>query len=69
MISNNVILALGADIKNRALAARGSRIFAGRETGDLFDARNFGRFKRGVRDLIRRIGARPRIVACDLHPG
>jgi hydrogenase maturation protein HypF len=60
-------LALGADIKNRFLLARGRELYFGPCLSDLSDARNYEVFTKEVRKAVKR--TRPDIVACDLHPG
>ncbi|GAF84082.1 unnamed protein product, partial [marine sediment metagenome] len=42
---NKRVLALGADIKNRILFAKGKSLCFGRDLGDLSEARNFEFFK------------------------
>ena len=64
---SKTILALGADIKNRFLLARGRELFFGPCLSDLSDARNYEVFAREVRKAVKR--AKPDIVSCDLHPG
>ena len=65
-IKKKTILALGADIKNRILLARGKSLHFGRDLGDLSESGNFEQFTKEVRRFTR--GLRPDIVACDLHP-
>jgi hydrogenase maturation protein HypF len=66
---NRTILALGADMKNRALFAKAGRIYFSPDTGDLSDAGNYGSFKKNVLCLIKNEKAIPGIIAYDLHPG
>ena len=66
MMWNKTILALGADIKNRFLLAKGGSFRSGRDLGDLSEAENFELFKREVRKAVKKI--KPDIIACDLHP-
>ncbi|GAF74395.1 unnamed protein product, partial [marine sediment metagenome] len=63
---NKKIVALGADIKNRILLAKGNTLYFGMDIGDLSDARNFGLFKKEVTRAIKK--AKPDIITCDLHP-
>ncbi len=63
---NKTILALGADIKNRFLLAKGESLRFGRDLGDLSQADNFECFKRQIRKAIK--NNQPDIIACDLHP-
>jgi len=63
---HKTILALGSDIKNRFLLAKGNSFHFGRDLGDLSEAENFELFKREVRKAVKNI--KPDIIACDLHP-
>lgn len=63
---HKTILALGSDIKNRFLLAKGNSFRFGRDLGDLSEAENFELFKREVRKAVKKI--KPDIIACDLHP-
>lgn len=63
---NKTIVALGADIKNRFLIAKGNSLFFGPDIGDLSRAENFELFKKQIRRATKRI--KPEIIACDLHP-
>ena len=63
---NKKVLALGADVKNRFLLARGKSIHYGPEIGDLSEVANYEVFKKSVNRAIKR--TRPDIIACDLHP-
>lgn len=66
---NRILLALGADIKSRFLIAKGENLYFGPDIGDLSDAENFERFKKEIICSIKRLRAKPKIIACDLHPG
>ena len=68
-MKNRTILALGADIKNRALLAKGDDFYYGTDTGDLGDASNYESFRRGILHLLREVKTTPDIIAYDLHPG
>ena len=67
-IRGKVILALGADIKNRAVTGDGRVLYAGPDIGDLSEAGNFASFKRGINALIKKIKKKPDIIAHDTHP-
>ena len=60
------ILALGTDIKNRILLAKGSSIRFGADIGDLSEVSNYELFKKEVRKALKRY--KPNIIAFDLHP-
>lgn len=66
-MSNKTILALGVDIKNRILFAKGNSLYFGADIGDLSEGKNFALFKREVGEALKK--AKPNIIVCDLHPG
>ena len=61
------ILAVGADMKNRFLLAKGRNLRFGPDIGDLSDASNYEFFKKEIQRATKNI--KPDIVTCDLHPG
>ncbi|MBN2120621.1 MAG: carbamoyltransferase HypF [Candidatus Omnitrophica bacterium] len=63
---NKTILALGSDIKNRFLVAKGKTFCFGPDIGDLADPKNYARLKKEVRKVIKKF--KPDIIAHDLHP-
>jgi hydrogenase maturation protein HypF len=60
------ILALGADIKNRFLLAKGGRFHFGPDLGDLSNVANYELFKSALRSAIKK--RTPDILICDMHP-
>lgn len=60
------ILALGADIKNRFLLARGNSFCFGPDIGDLSELNNFRRFRKEITSAVK--NSQPEVVTCDLHP-
>ncbi|MBL7084647.1 MAG: carbamoyltransferase HypF [Candidatus Omnitrophica bacterium] len=66
-MSNKTILALGADIKNRILLAKGKSIFIGADINDLSQVKNFTLFKKEIGEAFKK--AKPNIIAYDLHLG
>lgn len=64
--TKKTVLALGADLKNRFLLARGEKLRFGPKIGDLGEARNFERFRKEIRKAVRK--HKPDIIACDMHP-
>jgi hydrogenase maturation protein HypF len=68
-MSDRAILALGADIKNRFLIAKGKTVSFGPEIGSLEVSSNYNSFKRHIAASIKKIGKKADIAACDLHPG
>ena len=61
------ILAVGADIKNRFLIAKGEELSYGPDIGDLGFAENYVFFTGKIREAAKKHA--PDIIACDLHPG
>ncbi|MGB2600692.1 MAG: hypothetical protein WBD00_02040 [Candidatus Omnitrophota bacterium] len=68
-MKKKTILALGADIKNRALLAKGDDFYYGTDTGDLGDAGNYESFRKGILRLLKEVKTSPDVIAYDLHPG
>jgi len=66
-MSNACLAALGADIKNRFLIAKGKDLRFGPDISDLSEAQNYERFKKELRKATRKL--KPAVIACDLHPG
>jgi len=66
-MGNKTILALGSDIKNRFLVAKGRNLYFGPDIGDLSQAENYEFFKKEIHKAIRK--SKPNIIAHDLHPG
>jgi hydrogenase maturation protein HypF len=62
------ILAVGAHLKNTVAIASGSNIFISQHIGDLETPQAFAAFERTTDTLQRLHDAKPRVVACDLHP-
>ena len=63
------ILACGADLKGTFAFAKGKDAFLAGGFGDLGDLDNFMRYEKAVKKLRRKLGIKPQIIACDLHPG
>jgi len=62
------ILAVGAELKNNVTFLKGERAFISQHIGDLAGAATYESFQRTVEKLGALVGARPRGVACDMHP-
>jgi len=60
-----IILALGAESKGVFAILKGKELFVGKDFGNLADYANFARYEKS----LKRIGVKPDIVACDMHPG
>lgn len=67
--AKKITLALGADIKNKALITNGREFYYAPAIGDLENSVNYKKFKSAVKALINKIGAKPAVIAHDLHPG
>lgn len=63
---SKTILALGADIKNRFLLARGSTFTFGPDIGDLSNPENLELFRGHIYKAVE--GIKPDIIAYDMHP-
>ena len=68
-IVKSAILACGADLKGAFALAKGDKAFLFDGFGDLAQLDNFERYEKAVKASIAKTGIRPKIVACDLHPG
>lgn len=62
------ILACGADMKGAFALARGREAFLFEGFGDLADPDNLERYEKAVKNAEKRLGIKPKIAACDLHP-
>ncbi len=62
------ILAVGAELKNTISVARGGRIVSSHHVGDLEHLATYQSFLQAVEHLCHLTGARPGVVAHDLHP-
>ena len=63
------ILACGADLKAAFALAKGKEAYLVDGFGDLADLDNYTRYERAIKSWIRKLGIKPEIIACDLHPG
>ncbi|MCF7956982.1 MAG: carbamoyltransferase HypF [Phycisphaerae bacterium] len=66
--SQGDILAVGAELKNTVTFVKGPQAFVSQHIGDLGNATTYESFLRTVEKLGALTGARPRIIACDMHP-
>lgn len=62
------VVAVGGQLKNTACVANHAHAVVGPHAGDLGEARAFSAYVAGVDHLIELSGARPTIVAHDMHP-
>jgi len=65
---SEIILAVGAHLKNAVALAIGNNVFVSQHIGDLETAQAEDAFRRVTADLQKLFGAQARIVAADLHP-
>jgi hydrogenase maturation protein HypF len=63
------ILATGADTKGAFAVAKADKAFLFEGFGDLSDLSHLARFEEAVRNSEKLLGIRPRVIACDHHPG
>lgn len=66
---NNPILACGADVKSAFALGKDKEVFLFDGFGDLGELDNFTRYEKAVEAAEKRLKVRPKIIACDLHPG
>ena len=62
------VLALGAHLKNTFCVLRGGDAFVGPHIGDLDHPLTLRHQEESLSGCLRLLGARPEVVACDLHP-
>lgn len=63
------VLACGADMKGAFCLAAGKRAYLVDGFGDLADLANHLWYERAIAIYGARLGIRPQVVVCDLHPG
>ena len=63
-----VVLAVGAHLKNAVALSIGNQVFISQHIGDLETEQANHAFRRVIADFEKLYGARPQIVAADLHP-
>ena len=62
------ILGVGAHLKSAVALSVENEIFVSQHVGDLETEEAFGAFRRVIESFEELYGARPTLVACDLHP-
>jgi hydrogenase maturation protein HypF len=65
---SEIVLAVGAHLKNSIALAVGDQVFLSQHLGDLETEQAHEAFCRTADDLPRLYEARPRVIAADLHP-
>jgi hydrogenase maturation protein HypF len=66
--SENVILAVGAHLKNTIALSVGPQVFLSQHIGDLETDQAYEAFRRVIADFEHLYEARPSVVAADAHP-
>ena len=66
--ARSTVLALGAHLKSTLTLAHAGSLVPSQHLGDLDSAESRALLARTAEDLCGFVGARPSIVACDLHP-
>ena len=63
------ILACGADLKSKFCFTKGGRLYISDDFGDLSRIDNMENYEKAMKEAIRVYKVRPKIIACDIHPG
>ena len=63
-----IILGLGAHLKNTVALSVGTQVFVSQHIGDLETKEAYSAFCAVAEDLPRLYEAKPEVIACDLHP-
>ena len=66
--AENVVLAIGAHLKNTIALSSGSQVFISQHIGDLETEQAFASFQQVIADFQRLYKVRPSVIAADLHP-
>lgn len=64
----STILALGAESSGGLALLHRQKLYCQYDFGDLQNHDNFSHYQKTLHSLLKKTGARPRIVVCDLHP-
>ncbi len=62
------VLAVGGHLKNTVALLREDRVWLSQHLGDLSTLEADTAFRQAVEDVQRLLQAKPRLIACDLHP-
>ncbi len=65
---DEVILAVGAHLKNTISIKKGNNIFVSQHIGDLSTTESYSAFKRTIDDFEKMYVAKPHIIVTDIHP-
>jgi hydrogenase maturation protein HypF len=63
------VLAAGADLKNTFCFVKRNQLILSEHIGDLEDAEVYHHYVRSIEHLAGLFEVKPRVMACDLHPG
>jgi len=66
--NSEIILAVGAHLKNAVALSVGNQVFISQHIGDLETEQAHSAFRRVIADFEKLYEARPQIIAADLHP-
>jgi hydrogenase maturation protein HypF len=67
-LKTQIVLAVGAHLKNTVALKVGTNVFVSQHIGDLETKEAYSAFCAVAEDLPRLYEARPDLIACDLHP-
>jgi hydrogenase maturation protein HypF len=67
-LKSEIVLAVGAHLKNSVALSVGSQVFVSQHIGDLETEQANGAFRRVIEDFQKIYAATPAVVAADLHP-
>ncbi len=65
---SEIVLAVGAHLKNAVALSVGNQVFISQHIGDLETEQAHAAFRRVIADFEKLYDARPQIIAADLHP-
>ena len=68
-VAGPLVLGVGAELKSTVCLTRGAEAILSQHLGDLEDAGTYAFFEETMVKLVQLAGARPEVVAHDLHPG
>ena len=66
--AERAVLACGADLKGAFAFAKDEKAFLIYGFDDLSDPSNFARYEEAVKAYRKKLGIKPEIIVCDLHP-
>ena len=66
--NSEIILAVGAHLKNSVALSVGNQVFISQHIGDLESEMAYGAFRRVIADFEKLYDAKPEVIVSDLHP-